>query len=105
MPLERTVQPALQNHLLHLGCWGFERPVMEIATSPRDHIPRGGVVRFRAEASAPPKRSSGFGRRTQSSSIQNHFFKGGFNKPRTIVYVRYCTINTGTLPSTRTSDV
>jgi hypothetical protein len=57
---------------------------MEIATLSRDHIPRGGVVRFRAEASAPPKRSCGFGGLTQSSSIQNHFFNGGFTKPCTI---------------------
>jgi hypothetical protein len=28
-----------------------------------------------------------------------------FTKPRTIIYVRSCTTNTGTLPSTRTSDV
>src|SRR5262249_52293388 len=29
----------------------------------------------------------------------------GFTTPSTIIYVRYCTTNTGTLPSTRTSDV
>jgi hypothetical protein len=28
-----------------------------------------------------------------------------FHKPCTIIYVRECTTNTGTLPSTRTSDV
>jgi len=31
--------------------------------------------------------------------------KPDFTKPCTMIYVRYRTTNTGTLPSTRTSDV
>jgi hypothetical protein len=37
---------SIAKSLATLGCWGFEGPAMGIATPPRDHIPRGGVVRL-----------------------------------------------------------